>query len=138
MYVNDAGLAGPFAKAEISNMFNGRLHAGYQSVVVLGGATTSTIIPGLAQGTGYQILVSAHNARGYGYPLVAYPAFASPKQAPSAPFNASFYALSLAQLKLTWSTPLSVGGAPITMDRVEWDVDSSFKNVPANGNVRYS
>ena len=44
-------------------------------------------------------MVSAHNARGYGYPLVAYPAFASPKQAPSAPFNASFYALSQAQLQ---------------------------------------
>ena len=136
LYVNDAGLAGPFAKGEISNMFNGRLPVAYHSVFVPGGTATSTVITGLTQGLGYQVLVSAHNVRGYGYQLVAFPALVTPQQAPSPPFNASFYALSPSALKLAWATPLDLGGPPIQMYRVEWDIVATFQNVGVSGNVR--
>ena len=108
-------------------MFNGRLPTAYHRVFVPGGTATSTVITGLAQGQGYQVLVSAHNVRGYSYQLGAYPALATPQQAPSAPFNASFYALSPSALKLAWATPLDLGGAPVQMYRVEWDIVATFQ-----------
>jgi hypothetical protein len=136
MYVNDAGLSGPYARAAVSNVKGGVAPLSYSSVFISGGAVTSAVITGLTLGTQYQVVVSAHNSEGYSYPLVSYPNFVAPKTQPSAPFNASFYALSDSRLKLSWNTPVNTGGAPIVMYRIEYDIASDFRNVPQNGNVR--
>lgn len=64
--------------------------------------------------------------------MIGYPTFLSPKTPPSAPYNASLFALSGSQLKLAWFTPLDTGGSPITVYRIEYDIVADFRNVPQN------
>ena len=134
--VNDVGLAGPFARVAVVTVVSGQPAGNYGSMFVTGPGASSTVLPGLSVGTPYQVRVSAHNLRGYSYPLVGYPALLAPKAAPSAPFNASFFALSPARLKLVWQTPRELNGAAIESYRVEYDIAADFANVPQNGNTR--
>ena len=136
LYVNDAGLSGPYAKAAVSNMLGGVAPSKYGSLFISGGSATSAVISGLSLGTPYQVRVSAHNSEGYSYPLVSYPTYLAPKTPPSPPFGATFYALSPSRLVLAWNTPTNTGGSPIVMYRVEYDITSDFRNVPQNGHVR--
>lgn len=128
MYVNDAGLAGPFARAEISAGRNGLLPNDYAHIFVSGAQSTSTVVDGLSMGIDYQIRVRARNAQGASYPLIAYPYYISPKTAPTPPFNATIFALSPTQLKVVWELPLLEGGSNVTQYRVEWDSSPGFAN----------
>jgi len=134
MYVNDASLAGPFAKAGVSRAQRGVVPDNYHQVFVSGGNLRSKLLPDLTMGLAYQVRVRAHNDEGYSAAVVANPLFLAPKTAPTVPFNATMFALSSSRLKVVWMAPLSNGGAPIVRYRVEWDIDSSFKNIKASGN----
>jgi len=134
MYTNDAALSGPFARAGVSTVLDGVAPAGYQITTVAGGNTLWTVIPGLTTGLKYQVRVRAHNL--YGFSSAASVQYTAPLTAPSAPFNATIFAMSISRLKLVWQSPLSTGGAPITQYRVQWDLSADFKNVVAAGTSR--
>ena len=76
--------------------------------------TTSYLVTGLTNGTGYQFRVSAHNAVGDG-PATT-PVTATPRTVPTAPrtLTASFTGCGSGQVRLSWLPPLSNGGSAIT------------------------
>ena len=137
LLVNDASLTGPFAAARVSTAFQGVLPGNYSSTVVQGGNTRSAVLQGLQQGLSYQIRVRSHNTQGYSYPAASIPPFLSPKTTPSPPYNITIFALSAQQLRVSWYSSLSNGGAPISEYLVQWDVSSGFQNVLISGNSRY-
>ncbi len=76
--------------------------------------TTSYLVTGLTNGTGYQFRVSAHNA--VGDSPAATPVTATPRTVPTAPrtLTASFTGCGSGQVRLSWLPPLSNGGSAIT------------------------
>ena len=92
--------------------------------------TTSYLVTGLTNGTGYQFRVSAHNAVGDG-PTTT-PVTATPRTVPTVPTAlaaavAPASGVGSGEVRLNWAAPASDGGSPIT--------DYIIEQAPAGGSV---
>ncbi|EQC27008.1 hypothetical protein SDRG_15222 [Saprolegnia diclina VS20] len=76
-------------------------------------------VSGLSPGTKYYARVMAYNTVGYGSPTMPF-AQGIPRTQPSAPNTVTTTVSSATALSVTWSPPLSTGGAPVDAYRVEW------------------
>jgi hypothetical protein len=131
--VNDAGLAGPFARAAVSLSRVGVTPANHEVHRVGSGDLRSFLLTGLTVGTPYQVRVQASSPHGISTVAVAAPAYLSPKMAPNVPFNATLIVVSESRLKLIWMAPQFTGGAPVEKYIVQWDATKTFSNVLARG-----
>ena len=86
---------------------------GGQSCTTPNGATTNCTVTGLTNGTAYTFTVTAANAVGSGNASVP-SAPATPATAPSAPTAVVGTSYANTQSVVSWTTPASNGGAPIT------------------------
>jgi len=123
MIVNDQGLSGANAKCVVSTLTDGE--SSTSSHVQVAANITSVILSDLTMGQKYAVRVSAFNENGYSYP-VQFSSVIAPKQAPSAPFNVSMYALSKDKLKVVWYESLNNGGASIEYYVVQWALNDKF------------
>ena len=91
--------------------------------------TTSYLVTGLTNGTGYQFRVSAHNAVGDG-PTTT-PVTATPRTVPTAPTAltaavAPASGVGSGEVRLNWAAPASDGGSPITDYIIEQSTDGTI------------
>ncbi len=132
--VSGTGLTGTNGRVTVTTGNNGELPGGYGSAVALSsssGADPTYTITGLEQGVTYNVTVRAGNGEGYGISVSA-PAHA-PLEAPGLSNDAKLIAMSDSMLKVVWGPPESMGGAPVSRYRLEWDLDADFSNIATSG-----
>ncbi|KAF4149257.1 Fibronectin type III domain [Phytophthora infestans] len=107
----------------------GEVAVDYGYYETLDASMTTYTVPGLTPGNAYSVAVSARNAQGFGARTLSSPnAVTPPVQVPGPPVNVSVdvnpgYST---QLVASWDAPVSDGGSPVWMYRVEYDVSSQF------------
>ncbi len=98
--------------------------------VSVDGDTTSTVVPGLTNGTTYTFRVVASNDHGDG-PLSAPSNAVTPLGPPGAPTGVGALAGN-ASAQVTWTAPASDGGSPILGYRLRVHPDNRDVDVPAS------
>ena len=91
---------------------------GAVSVTTLSGSVRTTTVSGLTNGTSYTFNVTAHNAQGDGAATRTLAAV-TPVGQPSAPRELNTTRDILGVVTLTWSSPLSTSGFPVTLYAIE-------------------
>eukprot|EP00644_Phytophthora_capsici_P006872 jgi/Phyca11/54371/gw1.8.169.1 len=101
----------------------------YGSFETLDASTTTYTIPNLTPGNSYLVSVSAKNSQGFGARTQSSPTLVTPPiQVPGPPVNVTVDVNPgvATQLVASWVAPVSDGGSPIQMYRVEYDASSLF------------
>ena len=130
--VDDSQLNGPNAKIIVTTIKNGVLPSKYDSVFV-DQSSRSLRINNLLNGKKYIVQVRSMNSEGLGDFSLAMQSPISPKEAPSSPINVQIFALSDTFLRVSWDSPNFNGGDVISQFKVQWDVDSQFRNQNSPG-----
>ncbi|KAL8005500.1 putative ankyrin repeat and fibronectin type-III domain-containing protein [Plasmopara halstedii] len=107
----------------------GEVAVDYGFYEMLNTTSTEYKISNLIPGEAYVMSVSARNSQGLSARSVSSPEFVTlPLQVPGLPANVSVDVIlgSSTQLNAKWVAPVSDGGSPIKMYRIEYDVSSQF------------
>lgn len=125
-YIVEWSISSDFSNAEASTVD-----------YLAGGAPFYKTIEFLTPGTFYFVRVSARNEMGQGIWQASTPPKLNPYRAPDPPRSIVLAPTSETMVTVGWSTPISDGGDPITMYRIEWDVQENFSSYSMPPNKGY-
>jgi len=135
--VNPLNLLGAYPDVIVSTTEDGVEPDNYMSIeVVPGGATKNQVLfEMLTMGTPYYVRVSAASDRGYGWYGTPLLDPVAPTQAPGTVSSVVLSRDTATSLLVTYTQDADPGGLDVTGYTVEWDISSTFSNIPQVQNM---